>query len=72
MSRSHDAYLLATAAVRRQRDDVTSTLLAVRLTGGSVDRRELRRALALMGQAFILAGWKPRVRVHAGRRVWSL
>lgn len=72
MSAGNDAYRLARLAGLRLRTDVTVTLEAVKHAGGSTDRADLRQSVAMMGRAFILAGWKPRVRVPYGRREWSL
>lgn len=70
MSAGPDAYRQARLAARRLRSDVVVTLEAVKHAGGSTDSADLKQSIAMMGRAFILAGWKPRVRVPCGRRVW--
>lgn len=68
MSASIDAHRLARLPARRLRTSVPVTLEAVRHAGGSSDRMELNQSIVKMGAAFILSGWKPRVRVKAGSR----
>lgn len=48
-------------------------LMASRLSGGdSLRPTDHRGAANLMAIEFVRAGWKPRLRVKAGRREWSL
>lgn len=48
-------------------------LMAAKLSGEDSCRpADHRYAATMMAMEFIRAGWKPRLRVKAGRREWSL
>lgn len=70
---SREAFVLARRAARQLRlKSVPVVLAAVDHARGSTNRDDLLQSITVMGAAFISAGWKPRVRVPAGRRVWTL
>lgn len=69
---SQDSAMLArTAASQLLKRSVPAALLGSELAG-SAQRLDVKYALTRMSVVFIRAGWKPRVRVPCGRRVWSL
>ena len=68
---SAETISLAQSAARRlMKTSVPAALLGADLAG-STDRVEVRLALTRASVVLIGAGWKPRLRVKAGRRVWS-
>lgn len=47
-------------------------VMAARLSGGdSLRPTDHRGAAMLMAREFLQAGWKPRLRIKAGRREWA-
>lgn len=70
---SRETFDIARRAARQlQHSSVPVVMAAVDHAGGSTDRDDVKRSITVMGMAFLAAGWKARVRVPAGRRVWSL
>ncbi|MFC5423040.1 hypothetical protein ACFPOB_26170 [Bosea eneae] len=69
---SQDSAMLARAAAGRLvKHSVPAALLGSEIAGSS-QTIDVTYALTRMAMVLIRAGWKPRVRVRAGRRVWSL
>lgn len=69
---SAETVSLARSAARRlMKISVPAALLGADVAG-STDRVEVRLALTRVAGVLIAAGWKPRLRVQAGRREWSL
>lgn len=71
MSREN-AMLARREAKRLLITNVKIALAAAAHSGDQFDRDAIRFSVITMGHAFMSAGWKPRVRVPAGRRAWAL
>lgn len=66
-------HAMSAACRRMLKSRPAFALMAARLSGDdSLRPTEHRGAAMLMAREFYQAGWKPRLRVKAGRREWSL